>query len=222
MERSARHVAAIIPAFNEAGRIGAVIEELMKVDLLDEIIVVNDGSTDKTAEAAQLYDRVKVINRPTNEGKGAAIWTGIKSTEADILLLVDADLVGLKPQHIRDLVDPLLKGDGIDMTVGKFTKGRAATNFSQALVPNISGQRAFKRSFLTGMGDFSRSGFGVEIAFTKQAKEISAKVIEVPMASVTHVMKEEKLGIHKGFSERLKMYKDLLLHLLHLDNRKWD
>ncbi len=223
MTESSKHnpplIAAILPAFNEEGRVGVVLEELLKVELVGEVIVVNDGSTDDTAAQAGSYLGVKVVTLSKNEGKGAAIWAGINSTAADILVLFDADLVGLTTKHIEDLIDPLLKDESVDMTLGKFTKGRAATNFSQALVPHITGQRAFRRSFLSGMEDFSKTGFGVEIAFTKQAKEISAKVIEVIMPNVTHVMKEEKLGIQKGLFHRLQMYKDLVIHFFGLDRQ---
>ncbi|MDO8885453.1 glycosyltransferase family 2 protein [Candidatus Oleimmundimicrobium sp.] len=213
MEEAKTKIALIIPAYNEAKRIGLVLDEAIKVQLIDEIIVVDDGSTDDTAEVAKKYKRVKVINREENGGKGAALSTGIDSTDAAILVLIDADLIGLKTVHIESLIKPLLEED-LDMTLGKFTGGRMATDISQALVPRISGQRAFKREILERMPDFTNCGYGVEIAFAKQAKRKHARVKEVVLPNVTHVMKEEKMGLRKGILSRLGMYRDILFHLI--------
>ena len=207
-------IAIIITAYNEAGRIEAVLDEAVKVKFADEIIVVDDGSVDATAEVTRGYKGVKVISREANGGKGAAIRDGIDSTDAEVLVLIDADLIGLKASHIEDLVNPLLLEEGPVMTVGKFVGGRATTNVSQALVPHISGQRAFKREFLNDMPDFTNSGYGVEVAFTRQAKQKHAKIKEITLSNVSHVMKEEKMGLRKGILSRLGMYWEMFSHLI--------
>ncbi|MEW6188667.1 MAG: glycosyltransferase family 2 protein [Actinomycetota bacterium] len=209
-------IAVIIPAYNEEERISSVLSEVMKVPLIDEIIVVNDGSTDGTANAVKKHRDVTLINSETNRGKGAALKMGIDATDADILVFIDADLVGLTPKHIEDLINPLLIDDELMMTVGKFAGGRLRTDLSQTIIPFISGQRALKRQFLDGIPDFSESGFGVEIALTKHAKNCEMKVREVIINDATHVMKEEKLGFSKGLLARLKMYGDMIKHLLRL------
>lgn len=219
MEKKHPKVALIIPAYNEAERIGAVLDEAVKAPVINEIIVVDDGSTDTTAEVAGRYERVTVISRDLNGGKGAALKMGTDSTDAEILVLIDADLIGLKAKHVEDLVEPLLLEEDLEMTRGKFTKGRTATNISQAVVPNISGQRAFKRKFLIDMPDFTNSGYGVEVAFTRQVRRKQTKVKEVILPNVTHVMKEEKLGLRKGLLERFKMYWDIF-YLLIKPNKK--
>jgi len=219
MEKKHPKVALIIPAYNEAERIGAVLDEVVKAPVINEIIVVDDGSIDTTVEVAGRHEGVTVISRDLNGGKGAALKIGIDSTDAEILVLIDADLIGLKVKHIEDLVEPLLLEEDLEMTRGKFTKGRTVTNISQAVVPNISGQRAFKRKFLTDMPDFTNSGYGVEVAFTRQIRRKQTKVKEVILPNVTHVMKEEKLGLRKGLLERFKMYRDIF-YLLIEPNKK--
>lgn len=205
--------AIIIPAYNEEERISAVLEVVTKTPLVDEIIVVDDGSTDGTAEIIKRYLGIKLVSRESNGGKGAALKSGIETTDADVLVFLDADLVGLTPQHIQDLIDPLLSDEELMMTVGKFSGGRFRTDLSQSLVPFISGQRALRRAFLKDVPDISTTGFAVELIFTKHAKDSGAKVKEVALNDATHIMKEEKLGFFRGLMARLEMYTDMIKHL---------
>jgi len=201
-------IALIVPAFNEEDRIGDVIATAKSVKLIDEIVVVNDGSSDNTALVAKSTG-VRVINLPTNHGKGYAMQRGIRAVDADILVFSDADILGLKEQHLLLLIEPLLRDDELMMTVGKFSGGRLRTDFSHNLIPSISGQRALRRELITGLPDLSFTRFGVEIALTKHAKSNGAKIFEVTLKDLSHVMKEEKLGMVKGMSARLKMYQEM-------------
>lgn len=211
-EKADQKVVAIIPAYNEEERIAIVLEAIEETGLIDEIVVVNDGSTDRTAEVVKQFPEVILINKKENKGKGSALMIGMENTDGDILVFIDADLIGFTSEHVESLVRPLLHDRDLVMTVGKFAGGRLRTDLSQSLVPFISGQRALRRSFLNGI-DFSDTGFGVEIALTRHAKEKNAKVEEVIMNDVSHVMKEEKLGLAKGAWARFGMYSDMVKHL---------
>lgn len=207
-------ITVTVPAYNEAERIGAVLSVLKRVHLIDEIVVVNDGSSDATSATARKYN-VKVIDRKKNGGKGAAMQTAIAEVaDADIILFIDADLIGITPQHIESLIYPLLEDPGLMMTVGKFAGGRIATDLAQAIVPSISGQRAMRKEFLVGLPDLSDTGFGVEIAITQHAKQNRFKVEEVLLQDATQVMKEEKLGFFAGLKARMRMYTDIAKQLL--------
>ncbi|HHY13923.1 MAG TPA: glycosyltransferase family 2 protein, partial [Thermoanaerobacterales bacterium] len=115
-------VIAIIPAFNEEKTIGGVLQTLKEVDIISKTIVVSDGSTDDTVKIAQSYN-VDIIEFKDNKGKGAALKAGIEKAEGEVILFLDADLVGLKEEHIHSLVLPVLHGE-TDMTIGIFDKGR--------------------------------------------------------------------------------------------------
>jgi len=213
MGRKVGHkVTAIIPAYNEEQRIASVLTVVEQASIVDEIIVVNDGSTDRTTEVVEGFKDVILINKKENGGKGAALAAGVVAGDGDILVFIDADLIGLTPKHINSLIGPLLDDDELMMSVGKFAGGRLRTDLPQSLVPFISGQRALRRSFLEGL-DLSKTKFGAEIALTRYAKERGAKVEEVIINDVTHVMKEEKLGVMKGGWARLSMYSDMLRNL---------
>ncbi|MFV9567498.1 glycosyltransferase family 2 protein [Thermoanaerobacter mathranii] len=201
-------ISVVIPAFNEGKNIGRVLSVLETIDMIDEIIVVNDGSTDDTKEQALKHD-VKLVDLPKNQGKGKALKAGIDNAKGDIIVMLDADLIGLTEKHFVNLVSPVLK-DEADMTIGIFSGGRKSTDFAQKVAPFLSGQRAIKRQFLENIEKMEISKFGVEIALNKHAKKNKLRVLNVPLENLSHVMKEEKLGLIKGFYARLKMYFDIL------------
>jgi len=197
-------IAAIIPAYNEEATIGTVLDTIKQVNLVKQIIVVSDGSDDKTAEIARSKG-VTVIDLESNIGKGGAMVKGLEATKADTLLFLDADLIGLKVQHIMDLLTPVLQQE-VEMTVGVFSSGRPATNIAQKIAPCLSGQRALKRDIIENISCLNLTRFGVEIALTKYVEENRIKFKEVFLPSMTHLMKEEKLGLIRGFMARMKMY----------------
>lgn len=202
-------VAAIVPAYNEGPRIGAVLRTLVEAAALDEIVVVNDGSGDDTSQVARSFPEVTPLDLAVNQGKGGAIRAGALHTDADVILLLDADLIGLRTPHIRDLLAPVLSGEA-DMTVGVFRGGRFATDLSQILVPYISGQRALRRDLLLAVPGIGETRFGVETAMTRHARACRLRVRTVVMQGVTHPMKEEKLGFIRGARARLAMYGEIV------------
>src|SRR5439155_3150197 len=116
-------IAAVIPAYNEETRLGEVLRALLATPALDEIVVANDGSQDGTGAVARGFPEVRTLDLPENRGKGAAMRFGALATQADVLLFLDADLIGLRPEHAADLLRPVLDGQA-EMTVGVFRGGR--------------------------------------------------------------------------------------------------
>ncbi|MDP3012997.1 MAG: glycosyltransferase family 2 protein, partial [Candidatus Subteraquimicrobiales bacterium] len=112
-------ISIVIPAYNEENHIKPVLDTVISTSFIDEIIVVNDGSTDKTEEIVKAYETVKLINRKKNGGKGAALKDGIDASSGDIIVFVDADLVGLTVKHLNNLIEPLIGAPNLMMTVGK-------------------------------------------------------------------------------------------------------
>ena len=203
-------IKALIPAFNEEKTIGDIIDVLNKVPCIKEVIVVDDGSLDNTFQRSKNHGAT-VIKLPENKGKGAALQEGISHADTDIILLLDGDLIGLKAEHIYKLINPVLS-DEADMTIGVFKKGRNLTDLAQVVSPKLSGQRAIKLSELKKVKNLDKKGFGVEVSLNKHFKN-SGRVKKVDLYDLTHVMKEEKLGLVNGVKARTKMYIDILKSL---------
>jgi glycosyltransferase involved in cell wall biosynthesis len=208
-------VSVVIPAYNEEETVADVVSACARVPAIDEVIVVDDGSTDETAARARAAG-AKVIEHGENRGKAAAMKSGYEATTAPVLLFLDADLIGLHPGHVHDLIQPVLSGEA-DMAVGVFGDGRVATDLAQMVAPYLSGQRVVRREVLADMfreePDADQARFGIEVALTKFAKTHGCRVVEVVLEEMSHRMKEEKLGLVKGAAARLKMYYEILKYV---------
>jgi glycosyltransferase involved in cell wall biosynthesis len=200
-------VAVVVPAFNEAETIGPVLAAVMGLPEVSRVVVVSDGSTDETARIARAYG-AEVIETLENQGKGAAMRLGWERVREDIVLFLDADLVGLTPAHVRALVGPVVRQEA-DATIGVFEGGRLPTDLAQALAPFLSGQRALRRTLLQHV-ELEDGGFGVELAINRTLKRLGVPVREVVLQDLSQVLKEEKLGLYKGLAARMKMYWDIL------------
>ncbi len=149
------------------------------------------------------------MNLPKNMGKSYAMQAGLYNTSGDAILYLDADLIGLRPEHIQCLILPVMGGLA-DMTVGVFSSGRGMTDLAQKLTPFLSGQRGIKRESLSRLREEEwKSGFGIEVALTRYAKEHQLRIMEIPLENVSQTMKEEKLGLAKGMKARLKRKQDI-------------
>lgn len=198
-------VAAVVPAFNEEARISAVLKTLIQSPEVDEILVVCDGSTDGTALVACRTPGIQAHVLPRNRGKGNAMREGALRTDADVLIFFDADLVGLTPLHVRDLLAPVCAGEAT-MATGVFQGGRWLTDVAQKLVPGITGQRAIRRDVFLQIPDLETVGYGIELAINYYVLHHGLTRRNVVLRGVTHPMKEEKLGPLRGLLSRLRMY----------------
>ncbi|MFN3422108.1 MAG: glycosyltransferase family 2 protein [Armatimonadota bacterium] len=198
------NIAVVIPSFNEEERLPAVLEAVIACPFVKQVVVVDDGSEDNTAKVAQKFG-VKVIRLEKNCGKAGAVWVGLQEVNQPIVVLLDADLKGLKPSHIETLAKPVAN-DGVDMTLGVFRGGRILTDLSHLFAPWVTGQRALPLERVRELPDFSGLGYGLEAALNKFAREHGWIVKTVVLHGVSHVMKEEKLGFIKAVKARASMY----------------
>lgn len=206
------NVTTIIPAYNEGKNIGEVLSAVCSVDIIDEIIVVSDGSIDDTVDIAKTFE-VNVVELDRNYGKGFAMKAGLAYTNSPIILFLDADLKGIQSHHIDNLLIPICL-DRVDMTLGIFNSGRGVTDLAQRITPFLTGQRGIRRFILDEIKEDEWSeGFGVELMITKYAKERQLRTLEVPLDHVSHAMKEEKRGLTRGVASRFKMYWEIAKEL---------
>ncbi|MGE5561336.1 MAG: glycosyltransferase family 2 protein [Chloroflexota bacterium] len=205
-------VVALIPAFNEERTVGPVVDAIRALPVIAEVVVIADGCSDETARVAAEHG-ARVVELRENIGKAGAIKAGLDTTDATIIVTIDADLIGLLPSHVDSLLTPVLTREAA-MTVGLFDGGRVATELAQIVTPYLSGQRAMRRELLDGITDLKDLRFGIEVALTKQANLTNARTIEVLLPGVSQVLKEEKRGFMKGFAARMRMYRDIVKYVV--------
>ena len=206
-------VACVVPAFNEADRIGRVLDVVSRCTGVNEVIVIDDGSTDGTHAAASRYEGLRVYSLPRNAGKGAAMQAGATLTNADVLLFLDADLINLTQDHVERLLAPVVSGDAT-MAIGRFRGGRFLTDLAQKISPNISGQRAVLRDHFLKVPRLQAARMDVEVRINRYARRHRWRVKYVSLLKVTHPLKEEKLGVFRGVLARTRMYREILVAVL--------
>jgi glycosyltransferase involved in cell wall biosynthesis len=218
-------VSVIIPAYNEEKTIGNVIEETIQImdslGLPYEIIVVDDGSTDRTKEEASKY-KVTVLSNGRNRGKGYALRKGFQHAQGDIIVTIDAD-GSHKPKEIPDLINPLFNGadivagsrflgDGQNHTSKLHILGNHLINMTimvltrKLVTDSQTGLRAFKRNFLEKIS-LESCGYEIETEITVKGLKNGFKFHEIPINC-----KRREYGISKlrMLSDGVKIFKTIL------------
>ena len=189
-------VDVVIPAYNEENTVAEVVKIVKSIKKVNEIVVVNDGSTDNTEEEA-LRAGARVINHNKNKGKGAALKTGFKNTKSDIVVFIDADISNLTVKKVNAIIDPLIKNE-FDITKTKFSResGRVTELTAKPLLkfffPEItyeqplSGQFAGKRSALNKIK--FEDDYGVDVGIVIDADINGINIGEIDIGDIKHDM----------------------------------
>ena len=212
------YISIIIPAYNEENKIKDTLESIKDIKEIDEIIVVDDGSSDKTSEVAKSVksDKINVITQSQNRGKGYALNNGLKEAmkKADIIGFLDGDL-GNTASEVEKLITPIINNE-CDVTIAKFApaKKKGGLGFVKnlakesvkemtgvELTSTLSGQRIFKKEVLE-IFDEIPFGYGVEVGMTIDILKNNFKIEEV-LVNMTHSETGRDL---KGFIHRGKQF----------------
>ena len=196
-------VSVIIAAFDEEPRIGGVLSVAASHPLVDEVIVVNDGSFDKTSDVVKKFNAVLIENE-ISIGKTASCKRGLVEAKNEVILFLDADLIGLTEQNIYDLVNPVLEGY-TDFTLS--LRANSAVHMKLLKVDCLSGERAVRKDLLKDPLIWSKPqiGYSMEILMNKSLLKSKAVFISVKLPNVKVVTKSGKVGFFKGFCGELRM-----------------
>lgn len=197
---------AVIPAYNEASTIRAVLNALVASRRFEQIIVVDDGSNDATATAAAGPGVHVIIQK--NAGKSAAMVTGASAVQSSHIVFFDADLVGLHIGHVTALLKAV--ENGADMAIGLRDRGAFWNALMKTIFPKIGGERCVRRSDFLLMARGVR-GFGIESAMNAYCRKRGLPVALVPMRGVRHTLKEKKYGFFQGFVARCAMIAEVVI-----------
>lgn len=193
---SDKSVSIVIPAYNEEATVAKVVSVALKLSYVTEVIVVDDGSTDRTVEEAESAGAT-VISHIMNEGKGSAIKTGFKNSHGNIVAFIDADISNFTSEKIDKIIRPILE-DQTDITKTKFAResGRVTELTAKPLLgfffpelnyeQPLSGQFAGKRSALNKIR-FEKD-YGVDVGIVLDADVHGIKILEVDIGDICHDM----------------------------------
>lgn len=198
----------IIPAWNEADRLSNVLSCVVGHPLVNEVIVVDDGSTDATGTVAARAG-ARVIRQFPNAGKSAAVARGLQAAEGDLVLFLDADLSGLTSRHLDDLLSPVLTGQA---TVSVSLRSNAPLLWRLIGLDYISGERLMPKAMLSAhVPRIARlRGFGLEVTLNEIWLDRRVPIAVVPFAGVASPSKSAKQGVLRGLVSDARMIGDIL------------
>lgn len=192
-------VSLIVPAFNEEHTIAALLRNIQETHIVDQIICVNDGSSDNTKNEVQALPGIQLVDIDKNHGKAAAVAFGIEAAEGEIVIIMDADLeaaVADLKQTLEDFITPIAQ-NRYDMVIGHLSH-----HMVDAMFRPLSGQRAFRKSTVSSFTpQMKTKGYALELFMNYSFRD--KRIHFFPLRNIRHITKKShgtiiKLNV-KGF-----------------------
>jgi glycosyltransferase involved in cell wall biosynthesis len=217
-------LSVIIPVYNEVNTIKEIVQRVKNINVVYEIIIVDDGSSDGTRDILRMMEAgnddspiLRIIYNEKNQGKGSAVWTGIQNANGDALLIQDADLE-YDPRDVPALIKPLEEGVA-DVVYGSRFLGAPhrstmfwhmvanmmLTMFTNILYDTIltdmeTGYKLFRREVVANIKIRSKR-FDFEPEFTAKILKKKVRVFEVPISfNARDYSDGKKIGLKDAFA----------------------
>jgi glycosyltransferase involved in cell wall biosynthesis len=202
-----KKISCIIPAFNEEERIASVLDTVLEAKrvISMEIIVVDDGSTDRTAAILSKYKDIRAITNRQNIGKSSSVAKGLKASKGEYIFLLDSDLFGLKADNIFALLSPIQEGV-VEVTMSI----RRNLTRRDKLEP-LTGDRVFPRSLIaTHVEEIKKlPNFGLEVFINNLIIKHGYAVKAVDWDNVLNKNKSARRGFLAGWDANIKAARDV-------------
>lgn len=217
-------ISVVVPVYNEAKSICLVLRMLSEINWFPysvEVIVVDDGSTDNSADEIMAFPFFKYIRHPKNMGKGAALKTGFRYATGKVVVVQDGDLE-YSPESIPELVRPILLGNADVVFGSRFIgkcKGMSLSHyvgnkllsltarmlFEVPITDIMTGSKAFSRAVINSF-ELEKTGFEVEVEMTSQSLQNGWRFREVPIGYAYRTFGSSKIGFLDGVKSMVQLF----------------
>ncbi|AKD02486.1 glycosyltransferase family 2 protein [Pontibacter korlensis] len=202
-------ISCLIPCYNERQRIGTVLKEIIKVRSVTQVVCVDDGSSDGTADYIErCWPQVQVVRLPSNKGKAAAIKKGLTLVKNEHVLLMDADLQALNTDEIEAAVSAMAKNPTVDMIILRRINSPWFVRWYRSDIL-LSGERLIKKADLEQVVHQKIKRYQLEVAINRYMLRHRKQVRWMPW-SATNTYKVDKLGVVDGSKREFKMYLEIV------------
>lgn len=200
-------ISLIIPAYNEERGIRKVLSVAALHPFIAEVIVVDDGSSDRTREIVKEFPSVRLIQNEHNLGKTATIIRGIEESVGEFLFFLDADLNGLTSENITALLTPIRESRAdVSLSLRNYYVWRLFG------MDPLTGDRVLPRTMVMELLPHLRTipSFALEVCINAHLIRIGATVAVVPWMNVYSPIKALKYGVLSGMKGEVSMWQDIL------------
>lgn len=203
------NISLVLPAYNEEKNIKSTIDLLLENKEINQIIVINDGSSDKTADICKAYDTITFIDLQQNKGKTNAVLRGIAEAKHDHIFLFDADLLGLKQEYITNTIKKYK--DGYDMVIMDYS---GAGWFRHRIIQGItalSGVRILHKKYFSEISFLPDDSFELETRINEYFIKHNLSIAIVDAETVVSPYKFQKYPFHVGVIREIQAMEQYML-----------
>lgn len=204
-------ISCLIPFFNEAGRIKPVLRVVAECPEINQVVCVNDGSTDETSQIIQKnFPQFELLNLKTNQGKTGAIKIGLKKIKSEAVLLIDADLRRVKKSEITRAIKTF-RSNNLDMLILRRVDSILPTKLFRGDFL-FTGERIIKTQDLKQILKKNFKAFQIEAAINDYCLRQKKKIAWIPFSALS-TYKIYKRGLLKGLLGEMDMSMSIYKYL---------